>query len=97
MNELTWGDPCRRTDDQDCAKTPNCKECKYSWPSNDPKAWKSQDARCRCKNPFQGDAKSGSETTKVKPVKKPEPMVGGPDSLPPKKAEPAKPKKPAKN
>ena len=46
-DEYAYGDACSTTSDQDCANV-DCLECNWSWPLNDPAAWDSSDALCRC-------------------------------------------------
>ena len=48
-DQLGWGDKCRATTDQECSKVKNCSVCRYSWPKNDGRKWKSPNAACRCK------------------------------------------------
>ena len=49
-HQLGWGNRCNKSTDQDCGSSPNCSICRWSWPKHDGGKWKSQDARCRCKN-----------------------------------------------
>ena len=48
-HQLGWGNKCRRTTDQECSKTKDCSVCRYSWPKNDGRKWRSPNAKCRCK------------------------------------------------
>ena len=49
VHQLTWGNKCRTTRDQECSKHKNCSVCRYSWPKNDGRKWRSPNAKCRCK------------------------------------------------
>ena len=42
----TYGEPCGTKSDGQCDGS--C-DCRWSWPSDDPAQWASQDADCRCK------------------------------------------------
>lgn len=45
---LGWGSTCSNFDSESCALTPNCDNCRWSWPIDDPLLWSSNDAECRC-------------------------------------------------
>lgn len=45
--KYTYGDACATPTDGECGDS--CADCVWSWPSNDPAAWASKDADCRCK------------------------------------------------
>lgn len=45
-----YGNVCSTNTDQDCALTPGCTKCSWSWPNDDPATWGSDDAKCRCES-----------------------------------------------
>ena len=45
---LTWGDACPSNTYHDCYLNPVCKSCRFSWPTDDPNSWNSENAKCRC-------------------------------------------------
>lgn len=52
---LGWGSTCSNLDSQSCALTPNCDNCRWSWPIDDPLKWGSSDAECRCASEIEID------------------------------------------
>ena len=46
----TYGDACAHADDDDCGSSCSYGQCKWSWPSDDPAAWASSNAKCRCQH-----------------------------------------------
>ena len=47
-SNLTWGDICASNADHDCYLYPNCRSCRFSWPTDDPDSWKPLDGKSRC-------------------------------------------------
>ena len=41
VDQLGWGNKCRGLQDQECAHHKDCSVCRYSWPKNDGRKWKS--------------------------------------------------------
>lgn len=45
---FNWGDTTCGGNYQLCLIDPDCQDCRWSWPPDDPLLWDSYDAKCRC-------------------------------------------------
>ena len=60
---LGWGASCSHFDKLECGLTPNCDNCRWSWPVDDPTKWASEEATCRCAS--EVEIRYGSECNNI--------------------------------
>lgn len=60
--DYTYGGACATLTDDDCSQVAGCNSCNWSWPTNDPQQWNSNDAMCRCK---AGSDDGGDDSSKT--------------------------------
>ena len=63
-NSYSWGEDCMTLTDQDCSMYDGCSKCTFSWPLHDPLTWKSDEAKCRCKEIINPQAALNKEPVK---------------------------------